>query len=313
MADRNPVPALIGVPTDIGASRRGCSMGPEALRVAGIYSVLERLCGRVVDTGDIDGPRATREAISNGYRHLDIAVIWSQMLSVRVYEALTNGQCPVTLGGDHSIAIGSILGVARYCQELQIPLTILWLDAHADFNTPATSPSGNLHGMPVALLTDPNSEMLRRMGTDYQHVAVENFQLIGIRSVDRAEKQSVVAAGLEVHDMREIDELGIRTVMSEVLDKAKARGGHLHVSFDIDFLDPMIAPGTGTRVKGGPTYREAQLCMEMIYDSGLFGSLDLVEINPALDIRNQTAEIAVEMIASLFGEQIMARSLGSKR
>jgi arginase len=235
------------------------------------------------------------------------------MLSVRVYESLANGQCPVTLGGDHSIAIGSILGVARYCQERQLPLTILWLDAHADFNTPATSPSGNLHGMPVALLTDPNSEMLRRMGTDYRHVAVENFQLIGIRSVDRVEKQSVVAAGLEVHDMREIDELGIRTVMGEVLDKAKVRGGHLHVSFDIDFLDPMIAPGTGTRVKGGPTYREAQLCMEMIYDSGLFGSLDLVEINPALDIRNQTAEIAVEMIASLFGEQIMARSLGSKR
>lgn len=313
MAELNPIPALIGVPTDLGASRRGCSMGPEALRVAGIYSVLERLCGRVVDTGDIDGPRATREAISNGYRHLEMAAVWSQMLSVRVHEALTNGQCPVTLGGDHSVAIGSILGVARYCRERQIPLTILWLDAHADFNTPATSPSGNLHGMPVALLTDPNSEMLRRMGTDYRHVAVESFHLIGIRSVDRVEKQTVVAAGLEVHDMREIDELGIRAVMDEVLDKAKVRGGHLHVSFDIDFLDPMIAPGTGTRVKGGPTYREAQLCMEMIYDSGLFGSLDLVEINPALDIRNQTAEIAVEMTASLFGEQIMARSLGSKR
>lgn len=313
MTNQNPVPALIGVPTDLGASRRGCSMGPEALRVAGIYSVLERLCGRVVDTGDIEGPRATREAISNGYRNLDMAVTWSRMLSVRVYETLTKGQCPVILGGDHSIAIGSILGVARYFRERQIPLTILWLDAHADFNTPATSPSGNLHGMPVALLTDPYSEMLRRMGVDYRPVAMESFQLIGVRSVDRVEKQNVMAAGLEVYDMRQIDELGMRAVMHAVLDAAKARGGHLHVSFDIDFLDPLIAPGTGTRVKGGPNYREAQLCMEMIYDSGLFGSLDLVEINPALDIRNQTAEIAVELTASLFGEQILARSSGSKR
>lgn len=313
MANQNTVPSLIGVPTDLGASRRGCSMGPEALRVAGIYPVLERLCGQVVDTGDIDGPRAAQEAASNGYRHLELAVTWARMLSIRVYEVLTNGQCPVILGGDHSIAIGSILGIARYCREQQMPLTILWLDAHADFNTPVTSPSGNLHGMPVALLTDPGSVMLRRMGADYAPVAVENFQLIGVRSVDREEKRNVMAAGLAVHDMRQIDELGMRAVMRAVLDKAKARGGHLHVSFDVDFLDPLIAPGTGARVKGGPSYREAQLCMEMIYDSGLFGSLDLVEINPALDIRNQTAEIAVEMTASLFGEQILARSSAAKR
>ena len=313
MPKQNKVPALIGVPTDLGASCRGCSMGPEALRVAGIYPVLERLCGQVVDTGDLEGPRATRESASNGYRHIDMVVTWARMLSVRVYEALANKQCPVILGGDHSIAMGSILGIARYCRERQIPLTILWLDAHADFNTPVTSPSGNLHGMPVALLTDPDSEMLRRMGADYAPVAVENFQLIGVRSVDREEKLNVNTAGLAVHDMRQIDELGMRAVMRAVLDKAKARGGHLHVSFDIDFLDPLIAPGTGARVKGGPSYREAQLCMEMIYDSGLFGSLDLVEINPALDIRNQTAEIAVEMSASLFGEQILARSSGFKR
>ena len=308
MTNQNRVPALIGAPTDLGADRRGCSMGPEALRVAGIHSVLERLCGQVVDMGDIEGPRATREVISKGFRHLDMAVTWSQMLSSRVYETLTNGCCPVILGGDHFIAIGSILGVSQYCREQHIPLTILWLDAHADFNTPATSPSGNIHGMPVALLTDQNSEMLHRMGAGYLPVAVDSFQLIGVRSVDRIEKQAVMAAGLNVHDMRRIDELGMRAVMHEVLDKAKDRGGHLHVSFDIDFLDPLIAPGTGTRVKGGPSYREAQLCMEMIYDTGLFGSLDIVEINPALDIQNQTAEIAVEMAASLFGEQILARS-----
>lgn len=307
------IPALIGMPTDLGASRRGCSMGPEALRVAGIHTVLQRLCGRGVDMGDIKGPKATGEVFSNGYRHFDTAVAWFRTLSERVYETLSAGQCPVVLGGDHSIAIGSVSGVARYCRERDIPLTILWLDAHADFNTPATSPSGNLHGMPVALLTDPDSEMLRTMGPGNAAVAVDSFQLIGVRSIDRIEKQAVLTAGLEIYDMRRIDETGMRAVMDEVLDKVKARGGHLHVSFDIDFLDPLIAPGTGTQVKGGPDYREAQLCMEMIYDTGLFGSLDLVEINPALDIRNQTAEIAVEMTASLFGEQILARHGGSKR
>lgn len=312
MARQRPAPALIGMPTDLGASRRGCSMGPEALRVAGIHKVLERLCGKIEDTGDIKGPRTTQGVISNGYRHFDAAVAWFQKLSVSVYETLADGQCPIVLGGDHSIAIGSIAGVSRYCRERQIPLTVLWLDAHADFNTPATSPSGNLHGMPVALLTDPDSDMLRRMGQDKMFVAVNDFQLIGVRSIDHVEKQAVLAAGLEVYDMRQIDELGMRAVMETVLEKAIVKGGHLHVSFDIDFLDPLIAPGTGTPVKGGPDYREAQLCMEMIYDTGLFGSLDIVEINPALDIRNQTAEIAVELTASLFGEQILARHSGSR-
>lgn len=288
-------------------------MGPEALRVAGIAAVLERLCGRIVDAGDIKGPRVRQETASRGYRHFDAAVAWFQKLSSSVYETLTSGQCPVVLGGDHAIAAGSISGVARYCRERGIPLTILWLDAHADFNTPATSPSGNLHGMPVALLTDTDSEMLRCMGPDYTPIAVDSFQLVGVRSIDHVEKQAVLAAGLAVYDMRQIDERGMRAVMEEVLEKAVARGGHLHVSFDIDFLDPLIAPGTGTPVKGGPDYREAQLCMEMIYDTGLFGSLDLVEINPALDMRNQTAETAVEMTASLFGEQILARHGGSKR
>lgn len=313
MTRQTTVPALIGMPTDLGASCRGCSMGPEALRVAGIHSVLERLCGQVVDTGDIKGPRVIREAINNDDRYLDMAAIWSQRLALRVHETLTSGQCPVVLGGDHSIAIGSIQGVARFCRERNISLTILWLDAHADFNTSATSPSGNLHGMPVALLTDPDSEMLRRMGPDYLPVAVNDFQLVGVRSIDHIEKRAVLTAGLEIYDMRQIDETGIRAVMEKVLDKAQTRGGHLHVSFDIDFLDPLIAPGTGAQVKGGPNYREAQLCMEMIYDSGLFGSLDLVEINPALDTRNQTAEIALEITASLFGEQILARYGGSKR
>ena len=215
------------------------------------------------------------------------------------------------MGGDHALAVGSIAAVARHCTEQEIPLTVFWLDAHADFNTPETSPSGNIHGMPAAVLCGKGPPELIALGHARPMLETAALVQFGIRSVDHIEKRAVVDNGHEVYDMRRIDERGMRAVMDEALETAVRRGGHLHVSFDVDFLDPSIAPGVGTTVTGGPNYREAQLCMEMIHDAGLLGSLDIVELNPALDQQNQTASLMVELVASLFGEQILSRHKSS--
>jgi arginase len=303
--------AFIGAPTDIGAAHRGSSMGPEALRVAGFGDMLERLGRQVTDLGNLTGPLNPNMAPQNGYRHLNETVTWCTSLHKAVYEALTAESLPIIMGGDHSLAVGSISAIARFCAERDTPLSVLWLDAHADFNTPETSPSGNIHGMPVAILCGKGPTELTDLGHTLPVVDTEHFNQLGIRSVDHVEKQAVVESGLPVFDMRIIDERGMRSVMEEILNGVARRGAHLHVSFDVDFLDPVIAPGVGTTVTGGPTYREAQLCMEMIHDSGLMRSLDIMELNPAMDNRNQTAELVVELVASLFGEQILSRHEGS--
>ena len=298
--------SLIGVPTDIGAGARGASMGPEALRVAGIGSVLEGHGLRVVDRGNLVGPSNPWQPPTDGYRHLHEVVTWNQTLHDAVLAELTLGRMPIVMGGDHCLGLGSISAVARHCRAVGKKLRVLWLDAHADFNTSDLTPSGNIHGMPVALLCGMGPSELTGIGGTTPAIDARMVRQIGIRSVDAGEKRLVHEAGLEVFDMRYIDEMGMRHTMEQAL-MGVDEDTHLHVSFDVDFLDPEVAPGVGTTVRGGPTYREAQLCMEMIADTGRLASLDVMELNPALDVRNATAEVAVDLIESLFGKSTLMR------
>ena len=311
-ATASPTPAgisLIGAPTDIGAGSRGASMGPEALRVAGIAERLAALGLAVRDTGNLHGPDNPWQPAQNGFRHLREVAAWCRLVHDATAEQLHLGLRPVLLGGDHSLAIGSISAVARYCRARGQRLRVLWLDAHADFNTAALTPSGNTHGMPLACLCGHGPpELVSIGGHSARQPALDprDIRQLGIRSVDAGEKELVHATGIDVYDMRFIDEIGMRLTMVQALAGIDA-DTHLHVSFDVDFLDADIAPGVGTTVRGGPTYREAQLCMEMIADSGALRSLDIMELNPALDVRNRTAEIAVELVESLFGKSTLVR------
>ena len=223
-----------------------------------------------------------------------------------VLDELRAGHLPVLLGGDHSLGIGSISAVARHCRDTGRRLRVLWLDAHADFNTHALSPSGNLHGMPVACLCGFGPPELLTIGGRTPAITPDVLRQVGIRSVDPGERRFVHELGVEVFDMRYVDEEGMRATMEAALAGLDA-DTHLHVSFDVDFLDPEIAPGVGTTVPGGPTYREAQLCMEMIADTGRLASLDIVELNPAFDVRNRTASLAVDLVESLFGKSTLMR------
>ncbi|HEX5806413.1 MAG TPA: arginase [Macromonas sp.] len=299
--------SLIGAPTDIGAGTRGAAMGPEALRVAGLQAALEQLGVQVLDRGNLHGPANPWQPAVGGYRHLAEVTAWNQRVHDAVLAELQQGRLPLLLGGDHCLAIGSISAVARHCRAQGKRLRVLWLDAHADFNTCELTPSGNLHGMPVACLCGFGPHALIHLSDTWPAVAGADVRQIGIRSVDPGEKHFVHAQGLDVYDMRCIDELGMRQVMEQALYGLDEQT-HLHVSLDVDFLDPEIAPGVGTPVPGGPTYREAQLCMEMIADSGLLGSLDVMELNPALDDRNRTARLTVELIESLFGKSTLMRA-----
>ena len=284
-------------------------MGPEALRVAGLQRALEDRGLQVRDLGNLSGPANPWLPPVNGYRHLAEVVQWNQRVFDAVYAELQQGHLPILLGGDHSLGLGSIRAVARHCAEAGKKLRVLWLDAHADFNTSALTPSGNVHGMPVACLCGFGPEQLTelaRMPGNGPALHPSQIRQIGIRSVDAGEKRFVHEQGLEVFDMRFIDEVGMRQTMQQALAGLDDET-HLHVSFDVDFLDPDIAPGVGTTVPGGPTYREAQLCMEMIADSGRLASLDVVELNPALDVRNQTALLAVDLVESLFGKSTLMR------
>jgi len=297
--------SLIGVPSDTGAGHRGATMGPEALRVAGIAKTLTRLGHNVVDKGNLSGPENLEHTVENGYRHLKENIIWCQNVQEAVFGEISDGNLPVMLGGDHAMSIGSIAAVARYCADLQKKLCIIWIDAHSDFNTCDTSPSGNIHGMPVAIAAGRGPGELLALGHRIPMVEPDNIYQVGIRSVDIAEKQLVLDAGVRAYDMRCIDEIGMREVMQNILQDVTAKDAFIHVSFDVDSLDPTIAPGVGTTIPGGLTYREAQLCMEMIHDSGQMISLDIMEINPALDFQNSTAKLAIDLTASLFGRQIL--------
>jgi arginase len=302
--------SLIGAPTDIGAGTRGAGMGPEALRVAQLQPALQNHGLEVHDLGNLVGPANPWLPPVNGYRHLPEVAQWNHSVHNAVHAELEAGRLPILLGGDHCLAIGSISAVARHCREHQKRLRVLWLDAHADFNTHLLTPSGNLHGMPVACLCGHGPQELVEIGGAVPALNPKSIRQIGIRSVDAGEKRLVHQVGLEVFDMRFIDEHGMRHAMELALATIDANT-HLHLSFDVDFLDPDIAPGVGTTVRGGPSYREAQLCMEMIADTGALASLDVMELNPALDVRNRTAELAVDLIESLFGKSTLMRAPAS--
>ncbi len=302
--------SLIGAPTDIGAGTRGASMGPEALRVAGIREAIAHFGLTVKDCGNLPGPANPWLAAVNGFRHLHEVAEWNRLLHDAMLAELQAGHLPVMLGGDHCLGIGSISAVAKHCKAVGKKLRVLWFDAHADFNTATLTPSGNIHGMPVACLCGQGPRELVEIGGfshDTPALKAKELRQIGIRSVDAGEKKLVHDMGIEVFDMRYIDEMGMRHAMELALALVD-KNTHLHVSLDVDFLDPDIAPGVGTTVRGGPTYREAQLCMEMVADTGRLSSLDIVELNPAFDIRNRTAELAVDLVESLFGKSTLMRS-----
>ncbi|HEV7601552.1 MAG TPA: arginase [Bradyrhizobium sp.] len=301
--------ALLGVPVEVGASQRGTLMGPAALRTAGLGSLLENLGFTIEDHGDIsalDLVRADDIPPQNAKHYREIQS-WIRAVSARAYVLAGSGAIPVFLGGDHSLSMGSVNGVARHWHEMGREVFVLWLDAHADYNTPATTMSGHMHGMVAGFLCGEPG--LDRLLGDEPRASIKPSQLdlFGTRSIDPLEKELVRERDVAVADMRQIDEFGVGLPIRRVIDKVKARDGVLHVSFDVDFLDPAVAPGVGTLVPGGATYREAHLVMELLHDSGLVRSVDIVELNPFLDERGRTARVATELVGSLFGQQITDR------
>jgi arginase len=298
--------SIIGAPTDIGAGARGASMGPEALRVAHLQAMLESQGVEVLDRGNLHGPRNPGLPPVDGYRHLREVTAWNRSVYDACRAEFAVSRLPILVGGDHSLAIGSIAAAAQHAREHERQLRVLWFDAHADTNTNVLTPSGNIHGMPVAILLGHGPRELIEIGGQAPVMRPSEIRQVGIRSVDAGEKRFVHELGFEVFDMRYIDETGMRQTMNAALDGLD-RGTHLHVSFDVDFLDPDIAPGVGTTVPGGPSYREAQLCMEMVADTGLLASLDIMELNPALDVHNRSAEVTVDLVGSLFGKSTLMR------
>jgi arginase len=289
---------LIGLPTDAGASHRGAVMGPAALRVAELSRRLGKLGYAVKDLGDL--------AVQSHLPAADQIQALAKLASEAGFASLGRGALPIFLGGDHSISMGTVAGVARHCRDTGKPLFVIWIDAHGDFNTPATSETGNIHGMSLALLCgEPVFSTEPAWFAPVDDPA--QVAIFGARSLDQAERDLIVDRGIELVDMREIDERGVVAPLREFLDLVVAAGGHLHVSLDVDVLDPAIAPGVGTAVPGGLTFREAHLIMEMLHDSGCVGSLDVVELNPFLDHAGRSAVLLVDLCASLFGQTIIAR------
>ncbi|MGA0539168.1 arginase [Neotabrizicola sp. VNH66] len=302
---------LIGAPIDSGQRRPGCLMGPAAYRVAGIAREIASELHQVEDWGDLalqDLPQVTCANLA--VDQLAETVGWTRVLMGRVDDALSQGGFPIVMGGDHSLALGSAAGAAAYAERQGRPLFLLWLDAHSDFHTPLTTTSGNLHGTPLAYING-------RDGFDAfppfpAPVPAERICMFGIRSVDPAEQAAMQERDIQINDMRVIDERGIVAPLREFLTAVRAAGGMLHVSLDVDFLDPSIAPAVGTTVPGGTTFREAHLVMELLHESGLVTSLDLVELNPFLDDRGMTARLMVDLVGSLMGKKVFDRPTRAK-
>ena len=297
---------LIGVPVQDGAGRLGCDMGPSAYRTAGLREVLGDLLLEVEDRGNVaPAPLRSLAHPNPAVRRLPEYEAWTRALSRAAYEASGAG-VPIFLGGDHSLSAGTIAGTARRAAETGRPFFVLWLDAHPDFHSLDTTASGNLHGTPMAYVTGQSGfgSFLPALAAP---VDPRNVCMIGLRSVDPAERQGLSAAGVTVHDMRGVDEAGLAPLLRAFLERVSEADGVLHVSLDVDFLDPAIAPGVGTTVPGGATFREAHLAMEMLHDCGRVGSLDLVELNPFLDERGRTALLMVDLAASLMGKRILDR------
>jgi len=297
---------LIGVPLDLGGGRRGVDMGPSAFRIAGIGDQIAALGRTVVDRGDLPTPipEMQRPADKKKKYVSEIAQVCRDLYELTI-ESLDKDACPVVLGGDHSLAAGSVAASADWVQRVSMmPLGLIWVDAHGDMNTPSTTPSGNVHGMPLAALLGQEPMELASIGTK-PSVFAQNTVLVGIRNLDQREKDQIRAAGVHVFTMKDIDRDGIARVAEQALALASRGTGGIHVSFDMDVCDPTVAPGVGTPVKGGIDYREAHLIMELVADSGQLVALDLVEVNPTLDIRNTTAEFGTELALSALGKGIL--------
>jgi arginase len=295
---------LVGAPVDSGQRRPGCLMGPDAFRTAGIAAAFRELGHAVEDGGNLVPGDAPPDAGGGRLHEPNRTIGWTRSISRAAEAAMARG-LPVFLGGDHSLSLGSILGVSAHAAAVGRPQFVLWLDAHSDFHTPETTATGNLHGTPLAYVTG-------RPGfagfPEVTHpVPEENICIIGLRSVDHAEREAFRQSGIRRHDMRQIDEQGVAALLAPFLDAVAAAGGMLHVSLDVDFLDPGVAPAVGTTVPGGATVREAHLAMEMICDSGLMTSLDLVELNPFLDEKGRTALLMVDLAASAMGRRVFDR------
>lgn len=295
---------LIGAGLDCGKRRRGCSMGPEAYRVAGLATTLAGLGWQVEDRGDVPGPRAPQPSAPGKVHARAETAEWTQLLADAARAALPDG-FPIFMGGDHALSLGTVTGVADHAATQGRPLFVLWLDAHPDIHNPDTTSSGNLHGTPIGYITgQPGFEGFPQVTNP---VPPQNVCFIGLRSVDGPERAAIGAAGMRAIDMRQIDERGIAAPLAEFIEQVRAANGMLHLSLDVDFLDPAIAPAVGTTVPGGATFRETHLAMEMLHDSGLVTSLDLVELNPFLDERGRTASLMVDLTASLFGRRVFDR------
>jgi arginase len=297
---------IIGVPMDLGAGRRGVDMGPSAIRIAGIGDRLRELGHRVIDEGDLTIKTQEEQKIKDQrMKYLPEITRSVTILCNKVAGVLDEGQFPLVLGGDHSIAIGTISGVAVHARKRKKRLGVLWIDAHGDFNTPESSPSGNIHGMPLAICSGFGPEPLLGVGGGFRKVDPRNVAIVGLRDLDAQERKDIIRCGVKIYTMEEIDRHGMHRVMGKALRDLLRRVDEIHVSFDLDSVDPVYAPGVGTPVKGGLDYREAHLAMEMVAESGKMSSLELVEVNPIIDVRNQSAEFAVELVQSAFGKKIL--------
>ncbi len=298
--------SILGVPLDLGAGRRGVDMGPSAIRVAGLNPRLEALGYRVEDLGNIavEQPESSKMGPANA-RYLKPIAATCRALADRVERAARQGRFPLVLGGDHSVAVGTVNGVAAHYRRTGRRIGVIWLDAHTDMNTPETSPSGNVHGMPLACLVGAGPRELTHLRGVSPVVDARNVVLVGIRDVDLTERPVVRESGVTVFTMRDIDERGMRAVMTDAITIASRGAVGIHLSLDMDGIDPDEAPGVGTPVRGGISYREAHLAMEMLCDSRLLRSMEIVEVNPVLDVANRTAQLAVELALSAMGKRIL--------
>lgn len=301
-----PTLRLVGVPMDLGAGRRGVDMGPSAIRIAGVSDSLRRLGYTVEDDGDVGVPAPeTRGPGDEKARYLEPIYHVCNRLRLRVRRALDQGDVPVVLGGDHSIAIGTFSGVAEHFRDRGQKIGLIWVDAHGDMNTPDSSPTGNIHGMPLATLLGIGHPKLVEMGGFSPKADKANVCLIGIRDIDDNERKIIRESGIHAYTMRDVDERGMRAIMAEAISFATDGTAGFHMSFDLDSMDPREVPGTGTPVKGGISWREANLLMEMASDTAQMRSLEVTELNPILDIKNQSGEVAVDVICSAFGKRIL--------
>ena len=297
---------VLGVPMDLGSGRRGVDMGPSAIRIAGLEERLRELGHEVVDEGDLDIKNMEELKVGDVHaRYLTEIARAARIAAGKVERIMTKGRFPLVLGGDHSISVGTVSGIAAFCRARRKKLGLLWIDAHGDINTPDTSPSGNIHGMPVASLLGEGPDALTGIGSDQPKVNARNVALVGIRSLDEGEKVRLKRHGVQVHTMSDVDRSGIHRIMKKALARVTDGTDYVHVSFDLDAVDPTVAPGVGTPVKGGLDYREAHLIMELLHDSGVMTSLELVEVNPILDDRNASGLFAVELVQSAFGKKIL--------